>query len=168
MAWGMNRAAFGEWVPAFVRASNRLAGINREPTAAEISAHRGLFAVESLRVENLELFIHHIAPGAKLRDNAECSPEMWNTDEAEVEAVRNDLATILAAARANSAAADRLHRIYRLLHPFTDANGRSARALWMWQQMRFGSEGMAEVTRHDPPPSLRHPRGNVPARSMMM
>lgn len=27
------------------------------------------------------------------------------------------------------------HIAYELLHPFTDGNGRSGRALWLWQKM---------------------------------
>jgi hypothetical protein len=60
--------ALSDWVPHFVRASNRLAGIEREPTASEISAHRGLLAANTLKVENLEQFVRHVAGGARLRD----------------------------------------------------------------------------------------------------
>jgi hypothetical protein len=69
MGLDINVAALGDWVPEFTRVNNRMAGITREPTAAEISAHRGLLAINALRVENLELFVHHIAPGAGARSS---------------------------------------------------------------------------------------------------
>jgi hypothetical protein len=146
MALDIHAAALGDWVPGFVRVNNRLAGIAREPTAAEISAHRGLLAVNELRVENLELFVHHVAPGAGLRDEADVPSE---EDTASLEALRADLATIVAAARTHATSPKRLHRLYRMLRPFTDANGRCGRALWMWQVMRGRAEDLAEIARVD-------------------
>jgi len=127
----INPTALGDWVPHFVRASNRLAGITREPTVAEISAHRGLLAANSLRVENLEQFVRHVAGGACLRE----APEIADRG-AEAAHLREDLATIVDAARAQATSPARLHRIYSMLRPFTDGNGRCGRALLMWQVMR--------------------------------
>jgi hypothetical protein len=129
----MHPAALSDWVPHFVRASNRLAGIDRDPTATEISAHRGLLAANKLRVENLEQFVRHVAGGARLReaasDGAACPADAD---------LRADLETIVEAASARAASPARVYRIYRLLRPFTDGNGRCARALLMWQVMRQG------------------------------
>jgi hypothetical protein len=136
MGLDIHAAALGGWVPAFVRLSNRLAGITREPTAAEISAHRGLLAANSLRVENLELFIKHVAPGAGLRDRRGPRADATSSQTT----LREDLTTLVVAARTKSASPARLHKIYRNLRPFTDGNGRCARALWMWQMMRRPSE----------------------------
>lgn len=138
MRLDIHKAALGGWVREFVRFSNRIAGITREPTAAEIGAHRGLLAANSLRVENLELFIRHVAPGAGLRDRASAP-----ADEEVALApptLRDDLTKIVLAARNKSASPARLHRIYSKLRPFTDGNGRCARALWMWQMMRQPAE----------------------------
>ena len=125
-------SALGDWVPDFVRISNRMAGIVREPTPAEISAHRGLLAANALRVENLEMFVHHIAKGAHVRDER-------SDDEAPSPAeLKASLATIVLAAQKHAASPQRLHRIYTMLNPFTDGNGRCGRALLMWQVMRAG------------------------------
>src|SRR5882672_6098090 len=91
MGLDIHAAALGDWVPDFVRVSNRMAGITRDPTRAEISAHRGLLAANSLRVENLEVFLHHIAPGAGLRDVPAADPE--------AKTLRADLATVIMAAQ---------------------------------------------------------------------
>lgn len=143
MRLDINPAALGDWVPHFVRASNRLAGINREPTAAEISAHRGLLAANSLRVENLEQFVRHVAGGARLRE----APGIGDRGT-EATHLRADLATIVEAARAKATSPARLHRIYSMLRPFTDGNGRCGRALLMWQVMRrTGAEAPSEISR---------------------
>jgi len=137
-------AALGGWVGEFVRVSNRMAGIVREPTPAEIGAHRGLLATNSLCAENLAVFVQHVAPGAGWR--------AFDSGDAGRDAnagPRGDLETIVRAAKSKRASAAEIHRLYRLLRPFTDANGRCGRALWMWQMMRGPSETLAEVARLD-------------------
>ena len=166
MGLDIHTAALGGWVPDFVRVSNRMAGITRDPTVAEISAHRGLLAVNALRVENLELFIRHIAPGAGLRDTPEA--EAPEETPAAGDDLRSDLATIIQAAQTRSASPSRLHRIYRRLRPFTDGNGRCGRALWMWQMMRETPEKLAALARLDLS-DARHPLNAdaVPRSSLM-
>jgi hypothetical protein len=141
-------AALSDWVPHFVRVSNRLAGIYREPTVAEISAHRGLLAANTLKVENLEQFVRHVAGGAGLRETG-----TRRNGKAERSGLRADLETILEAAQSRTASPARLYRIYRLLRPFTDGNGRCGRALLMWQVMRRSASE----------PAIR--RGGVPAHA---
>ena len=156
MGLDFHAAALGDWVPDFVRVNNRLAGIVREPSAAEISAHRGLLAANTLRVENLELFVHHIAPGAALRDAGDVDQETSDDRAAADEDLRADLATLIRAAQTQVASPERLHRIYRLLRPFTDANGRCGRVFWMWQVMRAAPDELAEIVRLELSDS-RHP-----------
>ena len=145
MGLDIHLAALGDWVPDFVRVSNRMAGIEREPTPSEISAHRGLLAANALRVENLELFVHHVAEGAQVR--REPAPQAMSADEEAFprEQLKADLATIVLAAQKQAASPQRLHRIYTLLSPFTDGNGRCGRALLMWQIMRASETREAEA-----------------------
>lgn len=145
MSLDIHAAALGDWVSDFVRGSNRISGILREPTAAELAAHRGLLAAGSLRVENLELFTHHVAPGAVLRGSP--GVDAASCDEMPAADIRADLDTILLAAQTRSASPQRLHRIYKMLRPFTDGNGRGARAVWMWQVMRGTREELSELMR---------------------
>jgi hypothetical protein len=149
MGLDIHRAALGGWLPGFVRVSNRMAGIRRDPTAAEISAHRGLLAVNALRVENLELFVHHVAPGASLRGTIDAEGGARDAGPPSSAALRDDLTTIILAAQTQSASPGRLHRIYRRLRPFTAGNGRCGRALWMWQVMRGTPEELAAITELD-------------------
>jgi hypothetical protein len=159
-------AALSDWVPDFVRVSNRMAGITREPTPSEISAHRGLLAANALRVENLEMFVHHVAEGARVRSEACAHAESTDEVTTSAEQLKADLATIVLAAQKHAASPQRLHRIYTMLSPFTDGNGRCGRALLMWQIMRASQ-------RTKPKRSQLRRRGisesrTMPARSTLM
>ena len=106
MGLNIHAAALGGWVSKFVRVNNRMAGIVREPTAAEIGAHRGLLAANSLCVENLEVFVQHVAPGAGWR--------MRNSEDAGrggEAGPRHDLETIVRAAKSQRASAAEVHRL---------------------------------------------------------
>lgn len=134
MSLDINAVALGDWVPIFVRANNRLAGIDREPTEAEVGAHRGLFAANTLRVGNLEMFVHHVAGGAQVREAGRDASE--GEEGCSAAELRADLATIVMAAQSGAVSPIRLHRIITLLRPFTDGNDRCGRALLMWQMLR--------------------------------
>ena len=133
MSIDIHPGAMGGWVADFVRANNRAAGITRDPTPEEIAAHRGLFAANVLRVENLEIFADYIDSGAVLRDESAAG----SGEPASARAgLRDDLETLLVAAMRRAVPPLHLHRVYALLQPFTRANDRSGRAFWMWQAMR--------------------------------
>ena len=54
----------------FVRESNRIEGIGREPTEQEVNAHRDFLKLQFIRVEDLENLVSVLQPGAKLREEA--------------------------------------------------------------------------------------------------
>ena len=132
MSIDIHPAAFAEWVVDFVRLSNRAAGIVREPTVEEIAAHRGLFAANTLRLENLEIFAGCIEPGATLRQ----SRIAGDAGRATARNMREDLETLITAAMKRAVPPLHLYRTYMMLQPFTSGNDRSGRAFWMWQAMR--------------------------------
>lgn len=115
----------------FVRESNMIEGILRDPTEDEIKAHRRLIAWERITVTNLESFVAVIQPGARLRCRIGLDVRVGNhippRGGPEIEL---SLQHILA--RAISQGAYKTHLAYETLHPFTDGNGRSGRALWLW------------------------------------
>ena len=132
-------SAMAAWVPHFVSVSNKMSGIDRRPTEAEIAAHRGLLATNNLRVENLEMFVDNVARGARLRDEADLG--IWDDGIMFRVEPKADLATIVKGVRSLAASPQRLHRLYSLLHPFTDGNARCGRALIMWQVIRRSRAG---------------------------
>jgi hypothetical protein len=116
----------------FVRESNRIEGIVRKPTRAEMKAHNLFLGLEDIRVADLEGFVAVCQPGAVLRRKVGMNVHVG--DYVAPMGGRNieiDLIGILS--RKDQLGPYLTHIEYEQLHPFTDGNGRSGRALWLWQ-----------------------------------
>ncbi len=120
----------------FVKESNRIEGINREPTQEEIAAHEVLLDNKEITVKDLEAFVSIIQPGAILRRKVGLDVRVGNyyppNGGPEIEEQLDSLLYKIQdpSGRIGSYKA---HIAYEQLHPFTDGNGRSGRALWLWQ-----------------------------------
>lgn len=119
----------------FVQESNRIESIFREPTDAELLAHNTFIMHEELTVAILQRFVDTVQPGALLRSQPGLNVRVGNhTAPTGGPKILSDLEKLLTQTRDGDPYT--IHRQYEILHPFTDGNGRSGRALWLWMMDR--------------------------------
>lgn len=127
----------------FVVESNRIEGILRPPTDAELDAHRSFLATDWIGVEALERFVQRVA-GAPLRRKLGMNVYVGNhrppPGSIEVEMA---LGSLCDWAGLETATPYELHVRYEKLHPFMDGNGRSGRVWWAWYMRRLGLDPFA-------------------------
>lgn len=129
---------------AFVVESNRIEGILRPPSRAEIDASSAFLSLERVRVRDLETFVLACAhaplrrrPGMDVQVGDHVAPR-GGPD------IEPALVELLERAQLNAAHPHAVHYDYEKLHPFMDGNGRSGRILWAWQMLAHGhSPGIA-------------------------
>ena len=122
----------------FVIESNRIEGINRKPFKVEIDAHNTILGLEKLTSADIEAFVNDCTgfrgthgavlrrtPGMNVRVGGYTPPPGGPEIEQELHKLLGDIDFGLDPYEA--------HCRYESLHPFTDGNGRSGRAVWLWQ-----------------------------------
>lgn len=128
----------------FIAESNRIEGINRDPTVTEGNAHIAFLALPHPTVPALVEFVREVA-GAELRDKRGHDVRVGGyIPPRGGPQVAADLAALLFAAdKPGAPHAHEVHVAYEQLHPFMDGNGRSGRVLWAWQMLRDGQDPFA-------------------------
>lgn len=128
----------------FVRESNRIEGIHRPPTKNELEEHKQLLALEEITVDAIEDFVTGVTDGMACLRRAK-GRNVWihgggkvvHTPPPGGPQIEKDLQQLVQ--RINALEDPyALHHDYETLHPFTDGNGRSGRALWLWGHLRQG------------------------------
>ncbi len=119
---------------SFVRESNKIEGIHREPTKDEIRRLQVFVGLPKLTVEDVVDFVKFTQPSARLRDIDDRNLDVRVGNHIAPPSgpeIRHYLGVILGDANMGRSAYE-IHTRYLTLHPFTDGNGRSARAIWLW------------------------------------
>jgi hypothetical protein len=126
---------------AFVRESNRIESIHREPTEAELEAHRSLLDCKRVTLHALRAFVQIIAD-APLRDRLGLNVVVGNhRPPVGGPHITDALEKVLQGVNDKHADPYTVHAKYETLHPFCDGNGRSGRALWLYMMVRKGYDG---------------------------
>jgi len=124
----------------FVRESNRIEGIVRVPHQQELDATAAFVNLPALRASHVAQLVSVYQPGAQLRLrpglNVRVGSHYPPPGGPNVGIMLEDL---LARVTVGGPSPFEVHREYENLHPFTDGNGRSGRAIWLWQMLQAGS-----------------------------
>jgi Fic/DOC family len=127
----------------FVRESNAIEGILRDPTAPEITAHKRFLALPQLDLTAVTEFQSVIAPGKPVRSakgmNVRVGTYIAPTGGPDI---LRQLESILREASISSDPWS-IHVAFEKLHPFMDGNGRTGRAIWAWQMRKMGRDPFA-------------------------
>src|SRR6185437_7602503 len=129
----------------FVRESNKIEGILRDPLKEEIDAHHQfLYAGGPPDVERLERFVSRVQPGTILRRTAGLNVHVGNhiapPGGPNIEIALNSILIDVPNSHPFCT-----HTRYETLHPFTDGNGRSGRVLWLWMMRECGEADRASA-----------------------
>jgi hypothetical protein len=127
----------------FIRESNRIEGILRDPTEDEIAAHERLLKLIQLHPTTVGDFQAVIAPGKPIRQRPGMNVRVGNHVAPKAgPTIVHRLKRVLDLANGTSDPW-RVHVAFELLHPYMDGNGRTGRAIWAWQMQRLGQDPFA-------------------------
>lgn len=123
----------------FVEESNRIEGIT-SLTSQEIDAHLEFLSAPPT-VARLTDLVSVCAKGHRLRDKVGLNVRVGDhIAPAGGGEIRLELETLCAAAPGKMFHPYEAHCRYETLHPFTDGNGRSGRAFWLWMMLDHGND----------------------------
>lgn len=122
----------------FVRESNFIEGIVRDPTSEEVEAAERFMRQFEISVSHLSEFQAVVAPGHPLRDQEGMNVQVGaHIAPAGGPNIPRVLAAIVATANRNGDPW-KTHVKFEMLHPYMDGNGRTGRMLWAWQMYASG------------------------------
>lgn len=125
---------------AFLRESNAIEGIHRDPYQTEIATAARFLEMETLTLQDLNDVQQAFAPGHVLRDQPGLDVRVGQyIAPAGGPAIRTRLLMILDGVPEHDTPYQ-VHVAFEMLHPYTDGNGRTGRILWAWHMRRVGRD----------------------------
>lgn len=121
----------------FIAESNKIERISEYDVESEFRIYKILLGRKYLNVSYVKAFAQAIQPGVLLRDRIGLNVRIGDhVPMAGGPDVVTELTDILEGGNNWYDNHWRTHIRYEDLHPFTDCNGRSGRAIWLWQMQR--------------------------------
>jgi hypothetical protein len=122
-----------------IRESNRIEGIHRDPTTAEIQEYERFMQLKTVSVADMEAFVNVYQPGKMLRESIGQNVRVGTHIPPEGGPhIRAKLRALLQVINTGGSSPWLAHVDYEMLHPFMDGNGRSGRMLWYWYMEALG------------------------------
>ncbi len=120
---------------AFARESNEIEGITDERRhLSHAAALEKFLKLKEVTVHDVQEFVAAVEPGAFLRTCDHHRVFIGGKEAPKgsgvLVAIHNLIGKLEFGPEAN-----KIHKEYENLHPFTDGNGRSGRAIWLWQMV---------------------------------
>lgn len=132
----------------FIKESNRIEDIHREPTEAEIAEFTRFMALKKVTLDDVIQFVSVYQPNATLRDqpgmNVQVGDHIAPSGGIDIKTRLMDIIEDANLYCRNQEQAYFIHHRYERLHPFMDGNGRSGRMLWAWM-MQNTSRGFLHI-----------------------
>lgn len=126
-------------IKQFIDESNYIEGIVRAPSMAEIDALENFLEYPALTIQVLVDLNSVFQPNAVLRDKIGLDVRIGGyippRGGPEIVGDLNVLLLQVSTLKGSLSPWD-AHCRYESLHPFTDGNGRTGRAIWLWQMCR--------------------------------
>lgn len=118
----------------FVRESNRIEGIMRAPTPEEVAATAQFLELPTLTISSVVQLVRIYQPdacprfvqGLDVRVGRYVAPRGGPHIQKALDTLLDVVST------RDMQSPYQSHIEYEMLHPFTDGNGRSGRAIWLW------------------------------------
>lgn len=124
---------------SFVKESNKIESIRRDPFSRELTATKAFVGLSAIRALDVVKLVSAYEPTAALRLSPGLDVRIGNYHPPSGgPAIGQTLEDLLALIVAERISPFEAHKEYENLHPFTDGNGRSGRAIWLWQMLHEG------------------------------
>lgn len=130
----------------FVDEINRIEGITRPALGSEVIEMDRFLNLSEITVGELTTFVSVFEPTAIMRVQSGCDVRVGNhLPPSGGIGIMYGLENILDNINESTKTPWENHVDYETLHPFTDCNGRSGRALWAWQMLNEGQEWWLDI-----------------------
>lgn len=127
----------------FIRESNLIEGIDREPLTHEVEAMRIFLSFASITLEDLHRVQAAFAPAKPIRDCAGMNVKVGDYRPPAGGPLIVGLLTELLVDVNEQVEPWHAHLRFEQLHPYLDGNGRAGRALWAWSMLNTGQNPFA-------------------------
>lgn len=120
----------------FIEESNRIERIDTPVTPKDVAILKWFITLPEIKVSDVSELARYFQPDAELRDRVGMNVVVGNHvpvgGSPTVRLMLADLLNDMDEVQGSWEGAYTTHHRYEKLHPYTDCNGRTGRALWLW------------------------------------